>query len=107
MSNLFLASLPPKDYEALEPHLKPIDLPIKMLLYEMGEPIDHCYFPSRRTILSEVIGLADGSQIEAGIIGREGFAGVSALLPGNTAPSNGVVQVAGCGMRIRPVILRD
>jgi hypothetical protein len=34
--NLFLASLPAADLEALRPHLEKVQLPLRLILHEMG-----------------------------------------------------------------------
>ena len=76
--NHFLASLSPDDYEFLRPHLEPLDLPLRMILHETGQPIDYCYFTDGG-MTSLLIQLEDGALIEAGLVGKEGFAGLSAL----------------------------
>jgi CRP-like cAMP-binding protein len=78
-SNLFLASLPQEDYARLQPHLEPVELPAKRILHEMGQPIEHCYFTDDG-MTSLLIRLGDGAMIEAGIVGKEGFAGLAALM---------------------------
>ena len=42
--NLFLASLPEDDFEALRPHFERVRLSLRQILHEMGSPIEHCYF---------------------------------------------------------------
>lgn len=107
MSNLFLESLGEAEYDALRPYLEKIELPDRFVLHRGGETIEYCYFPVRGTSLCELVGLADGSEVEAGIIGREGFAGVTALLPGSIAPNMFIVQIPGAAMRIKAKILRE
>jgi CRP-like cAMP-binding protein len=105
--NLFLASLPKDSYERLRPHLEPVDLPSRKILYEMGAPIEHCYFTDGG-MASLVIRLEDGALIEAGVVGKEGFAGLSALLGiGVGAPHMGMIQMPGMGVRIEPSLLRE
>ena len=105
--NLFLASLPRDDYEQLRPHLEPVDLPSRTILYEMGEPIEHCTFADRG-MASLVIRLEDGALIEAGVIGKEGFAGLPALFgPDAAAPHMSMMQIPGRGVRIKAALLRE
>ena len=107
MSNLFLASLSRDDYSRIEPHLEAADLPLKFYPHRAGPPIEYCHFPERGTSLCELVRLPDGSEVEAGIIGREGVVGLAALLPCNAAPCDCIVQVPGRSLRIRANILRE
>jgi CRP-like cAMP-binding protein len=77
--NLFLASLPRDDFEALRPHFEMVRLSLRQILHEMGEPIEHCYFTDGG-MTSLLINLEDGASIEAGVVGKEGFAGSAALM---------------------------
>src|SRR5690242_2558771 len=105
--NLFLASLPQEDYDRLRPHFEPFDLPLRQILYEMGQPIEHCYFGGGGMI-SLLIRLEDGALIEAGVVGKEGFAGLPALMGAEAmAPHTSMIQMPGAGMRIKPGILRQ
>jgi CRP-like cAMP-binding protein len=105
--NLFLASLPAQDREALEPHLERVRLPSRMILHETGAPIEHCYFTDSGMI-SVLVRLEDGASIEAGVIGREGFAGSAALMGfADVAPQTSMVQLPGVGLRIASAILRE
>jgi hypothetical protein len=42
--NLFLASLPQDDFEALRPHFERVRLSLGQILHKMGSPIEHCHF---------------------------------------------------------------
>src|SRR4051794_24212441 len=95
--NLFLASLPEEDVEALRPHLEQVRLPSRMILHEMGQPIEHCYF-SDVGMISLLITLEDGANIEAGVVGKEGFAGCAALMGfEDAAPQTSMIQIPGIG----------
>lgn len=61
-SNLFLASLPEADYEAVRPHLKSVELPQSMVLFDIGTPIHQVYFP-HSGVVSIVVDLASGDTI--------------------------------------------
>lgn len=93
-SNLFLASLPDVDFETLRPHLKPLDLPQGMVLFESGASIDHVYFP-HSGVVSLVVDLATGDTIESAMVGRESIVGASAGLNGQVAVCKAIVQIAG------------
>jgi CRP-like cAMP-binding protein len=93
-SNLFLAALPDADFEALRPHLKPVDLPQGTVLYETGASINQVYFP-RSGIVSLVVDLTTGDTIEAAMIGRESVVGASSGLNGQISVCKAIVQIAG------------
>src|SRR4051795_5507854 len=98
--NLFLASLPEDDFEALRPHFEMVRLSLRQILHEMGSPIEHCYFTDGG-MTSLLINLEDGAMIEAGVIGKEGFAGAAALMGfENAAPHTSMIQMPGTGLRI-------
>jgi CRP-like cAMP-binding protein len=104
--NLFLASLPQEDYERLRPHFERVTLPSRMILYEMGQPIEHCTFTDGG-MTSLIIRFEDGTSVEAGVVGKEGFAGISALMGAETAGHTSMIQMPGVGARIKPGILRE
>ena len=43
--NRFLAALPPRDFSLLAPHLRTITLERGVMLHDVGEEIEHVYFP--------------------------------------------------------------
>ena len=105
--NLFLASLPQDDFEVLRPHFEMVRLTLRQILHEMGSPIEHCYFTDGG-MTSLLVCLDDGAMIEAGVVGKEGFAGVGALMGfENTAPHTSMIQMPGVGLRIVSGILRE
>lgn len=104
-TNLFLASLPAQEQERLRPHFQPIDLPLKKILYETGTPIHYCTFLSRG-MTSLTLRLEDGGQIEAGLVGKEGFSGLSALMGIHRAAHTSMIQMPAAGARIRSSHLR-
>src|SRR3954453_23913717 len=104
--NLFLASLSQDDFEALRPHLEIVRLPLRLILHEMGSPIEHCYFTDGG-MTSLLINLEDGAAVEAGVVGKEGFAGAAALMGfENAAPHTSMIQIPGTGLRISADVLR-
>ena len=105
--NLFLASLPENDVEALRPHFEMVRLTLRQILHEMGSPIDYCYF-SDGGMTSLLVALKDGASIEAGVIGKEGFAGGAALMGfEDAAPHTSMIQMPGTGLRIASDVLRQ
>ena len=92
--NQFLASLAPRDFELLRPHLKPFPLVHEDLLFDTGETVNWIYLP-HSGVISLVIGLADGQLIEAAMVGRDSLVGASSALDGKVSLNRGIVQVEG------------
>lgn len=105
-SNLFLNALAAADFAALRPHLKSIELPQSVVLFEVGAPIHHVYFP-HSGVVSLVVELASGETIESAMIGRESLVGASSGLNGETSVSKAIVQVAGTASMLDSHRLRE
>ena len=102
--NRFLAALPLDDLKRLRPHFQMADEPLGKVLIEMGEPMPYLYFPDGG-MMSLMIRLEDGAAIEVGVVGKEGFAGLPALLGSTKAPHESMVQMPGKFGRIRTAIV--
>jgi CRP-like cAMP-binding protein len=105
-SNRILAGLPRQDFALIEPHLEPVDLPIRKTLETRRKRIDHVYFPESG-FASVVANGSDKPSIEVGIIGREGMTGLAVVLGGDRAQHSTYIQVAGNGQRVSAVRLRE
>jgi CRP-like cAMP-binding protein len=104
--NIILSQLPDAEYLALAKHLTPVDLPLGKPLSEPSLPIEYVYFLNSGLISTDVL-TAKGEQVEVGVIGREGFSGLPALLDQPQMSHSVVIQGIGDGMRIRSSIVRD
>jgi CRP-like cAMP-binding protein len=104
--NLILAQLPDAEYEALARFLVPVDLPLETRLSEPNEPIEFVYFLNSGLISTDALTEA-GESVEVGVIGREGFAGLPALLDQPQMSHSVLMQGVGDGLRIRSAIVRD
>jgi CRP-like cAMP-binding protein len=104
--NLILRQLPDKEFAALEKFLTPIDLPLGMLLSEPNVPIEYVYFLNSGLISTDAL-TEKGESVEVGVIGREGFAGLPALLDQPQMSHSVLIQGVGDGLRIRSSIVRD
>ena len=90
--NRLLASLPLEDYDRLAPSLEAVTLKLRHIVHKPGEPLQHVYFPGGGGFFSVLTVLQDGEMIEVATIGREGMAGVSAMLDRGPVPSCTMVQ---------------
>src|ERR687894_813974 len=78
-TNRLLAGLPADVYERLRAAMTLVELRHAQLLYEMGEPITHVYFPTT-ALVSLMIVLEDGKQVEMAAVGCEGVVGLPVAL---------------------------
>jgi CRP-like cAMP-binding protein len=104
--NLILSQLPEEEYAALSKHLIPVELQLSKTLSEPNQPIDHIYFLNTGLISTDALTEA-GESVEVGVIGREGFSGLAALLDQPQMSHAVVMQGAGDGLRIRSSIVRE
>jgi CRP-like cAMP-binding protein len=101
-----LSVLSDDDFALLQPHLRPVTLP---LLYDLERPnrkIEMVYF-METGIASIVAVQSDGIRVEVGLVGREGMSGVAVVLGGAQSPHSTYIQVAGEGQRIKASELRN
>jgi CRP-like cAMP-binding protein len=97
--NQLLAALPAEDYQRLLPHIEPVPLSLRQILYAEGDLIDYVYFP-HRAIVSLIRTVEEGSTVEVGIVGIEGMTGVEVCLGNATSTYEAMVQVKANAVRI-------
>ena len=106
LQNRLLAALPGAELQCLLPHLKPVAMPLGMVLYEPGSTQSHAYFPTT-AIVSLLYIIESGASAEIAVVGCEGLVGVSLVMGGESTPSRAVVQSAGMGFRLKGQVIRD
>jgi len=94
--NRFLATLPPHDFSLLAPHLRTIPLERGVMLHDVGEEIEHVYFP-HSGMVSLVSVMRSGADVETATIGRAGVIGASAGLGAKQSVGRAIVQLPGTG----------
>lgn len=96
--NSILSALSEADAAALAPHLHLIDLPREHRLERRGRACDFIYFIERgmACTIADDIG---GHGVEIGMIGREGFVGVSAVLDATHSAHDVQVLAQGAARR--------
>ena len=102
--NCLLWALPANERERLLPHLEPVTFVLGQVLYEPGERIEHCYFPTSSAV-SLLYTMRDGSIAEMGLVGNEGMLGVALFLGGDSTCSRAVVPVAGDAFKLSAKLL--
>jgi CRP-like cAMP-binding protein len=103
-ANRILAGLSPADFAKLQPHLSPIELPVRRQLELRSRPIEHAYFLENG--LASMVVTAAQQSIEVGIIGNEGMTGLPILMGTDRAPHETFIQTAGTAWRIPADTLR-
>ncbi|MBZ9936946.1 Crp/Fnr family transcriptional regulator [Mesorhizobium sp. BR1-1-16] len=98
--NKLLSKIPQQELEALIPNFDRVQLPLKMVLHEQLEPIEHVYFVERG-VVSMVNEPEDGDIVEFATIGPEGMAGFPVLLNTPSVPNRAMVQIPGEALRMR------
>jgi CRP-like cAMP-binding protein len=97
--NFLLCSLPPAERELVLPNLEPVIFSLGKTVYEPGEHVDYCYFPTS-SVVSLLYTMEDGSTAEMGLVGNDGVTGVAVILGGESTCSRAVVAVAGDAFRL-------
>jgi len=97
--NLLLATVPPDEYERLLPNLQSLSIAADHVLIEPFKPIRHVYFPIYG-VVSLLMPVGPGRQIEAGIIGNEGVVGVCLSLGSDRAPMRAVAHTESHGLKM-------
>src|ERR1700712_1542541 len=93
-TNAILAALPQGDANALRPHLKPVYLESKTILFNPGDIIDKVWFPEG-AVVSLVVSLTTGEMVEGAMVGKDGVVGAAAALDSKIALTQAIVQLAG------------
>jgi len=107
VGNILLNTMTARDYARLEPHLRRIELPVRLQLHEAGRKIEQVYFPEDRIISIFAVTL-DGKSCEVWLFGREGMSETATVMGTDHAPHEAYVQVAGVsGFKLPASVLDD
>ena len=105
LHNHLLAGLSADDFGLVSPHLKTVDMPLRLPLVTPGELINFSWFPENG-IISVITSMPDGRQVEAGLVGREGMVDMATLAGADRSPLHCMVQVKGVASRLPSAELR-
>lgn len=92
--NRLLQALPAAEFDALNPHLKTIEMVRETVLAEAGSTPAQIYLPHSGAI-SMTVSLSEGQKVEVAMIGKDGLVGASAALGADIWPSDAVVLFPG------------
>lgn len=103
--NRLLAALTPADFALVQPHLRPMAMPLLQDMEQPNRRIEAVYF-MEAGIASVVAVQPDATRVEVGLIGNEGMSGSAILLGSDQSPHATYIQVAGEAQRIATGELR-
>jgi Crp-like helix-turn-helix domain len=92
--NILLAHLPSQEAEAVDSAFEAIEVGRYFVLAEHDAPITHIYFPDT-AVVSQIVALPEGSNVEAAMIGCEGAVGIGGGMAGGRWFARQLVQVPG------------
>jgi CRP-like cAMP-binding protein len=97
--NHILDALPGAERARLFPHLRLVELPLGLVLYESGDALRHIYFPTD-SIVSLLYVLENGASAEICVVGNDGAIGLALFMGGETTTSRAIVQSGGSAYRL-------
>lgn len=97
--NLLLDILNDDEYRELITCVQPLDMRRSDTIARRGAPLTHVYFP-RTCVFSVLASMSDGSAVEVGTIGREGFVGIEVLAAGERWTETVICQIEGQSLRM-------
>ncbi|HEX8180890.1 MAG TPA: Crp/Fnr family transcriptional regulator [Pyrinomonadaceae bacterium] len=100
LTNKILTGLTDAEFARLMPLLEPVSLSTDEQLAGFGEIPPFIYFPEN-SVISCHASMQDGKSVEVGMVGKDGAAGLSALLGTRPAAHSLDVAVAGSALRVR------
>lgn len=105
VQNCVLAGLAPASFERLRPFLQPVALKRRAILQDYHHPIEYIY-SIERGVASLLARTQRDGPVEIAMVGRLGFAGVTAVLGIQRAPDRCLMSVPGYALRIAASDLR-
>jgi len=105
--NQLLRLLPAETLARLEPHLREVTPAYASVILEQDAHCEFGYFPLRPCVVSFTRQVTDGTMIEVGLIGFEGFAGTSTLLDPRRQLDRGIIQNEGTLLEIPIALMRE
>ena len=97
--NLLFERLPMGEWEVWQKKVELVELQLGQVVFDVGAPIKHVYFPST-SIISMTHLLSEGESIEVAMIGGEGVLGMSALMGDTKSSVRSLVLKAGGAYRV-------
>lgn len=106
LRNKLLRALSDTAFNSIAPHLLNIALRRGERIASAFKHLERVYFVERG-VFSVIAVTAEGAQTEVGMIGREGFVGLSAVLDGRVSPFDMLIQGEGEALTMPSVMLAE
>jgi CRP-like cAMP-binding protein len=97
--NALLSALPPAERDRLLPDLQHVNFAQGQILFEPGERINFCYFPTS-AVVSLLHIMRDGSTAEMALVGKDGVLGVPVYLGRESMCSRAIAVVSGGAFKV-------
>lgn len=95
VQNWLLRAMPPDAFGLLGPHLKRIDTPKGMTIFDADQPPEFGYFFDGG-MGSVIVEVPSGQAVEIGLYGIDGFGGIPLILQSGHSPHRLDMQIGGC-----------
>jgi CRP-like cAMP-binding protein len=106
LNNTLLAALSDAARLRIFPKLKLVELSLGDVIYESNQSIEYVYFPID-CIISLLYVMVNGSSAEISVVGKEGMAGVTVIMGGESTPNRLIVQSRGRAYRMPAADLKQ
>ena len=104
--NDLLDRFPEEDFARLSPSLAVVSLVLRDLLDEADRPIRDVYFPTT-AMISMIVVMEDGNEVETGLVGSEGLVGLSVALGLDSGLQRSICQSRGDAWRLPAPVFRE
>ena len=104
--NHLLAKMLGASPQYLASRIELVNLSVDKAIYTEGDEIEFAYFPID-SLISSISILEDGATVEISMIGREGMAGISAILGSGATRLWVRVSVGGSAIRLPAAVLQE
>lgn len=104
--NHLVAQLPTAVFDAWQPYLESVDMPLGLVLYESGTTMSHMYFPTT-AVVSMLYIMQNGESAEVAVVGNDGLVGIPLFMGGGSTTGRALVQNAGRAYRIPATFARS
>ena len=106
LNNTLLAALSDAARLRIFPKLKLVELSLGDVIYESNQSIEYVYFPID-CIISLLYVMVNGSSAKISVVGKEGMAGVTVIMGGESTPNRLIVQSRGRAYRMPAADLKQ
>lgn len=105
-SNHLLSLLSEDEFQRISPLLQLVHTDFKEVLFKRDVSIEYVYFPCD-SVFSVLTFMQNGTAVEVGTVGNEGFSGIELLIGAEAAIDTTICQVAGHSLRMRAADFKE